>query len=227
MSQSHEYQQRILFHLEKVNAVSVTDDFMKLQQWQAQRLLETHWNLYQQPRFKPAIVFFKDELYSAVHFKERNSQLIKALPLMCTSLPTSVLAVVEKAAYLHYLSLELDALLLHQLGRAPDLNDLDMATWIKAYQQSDNQTDRIRQIDLIESIGFSLAKLVKKPLLEPLLAWARIPASVAGYGEVHAFVSGGFHAFKAMKHPPDFLNSVIETERSLSSQWFNQASASS
>jgi len=62
MRLTQEYQKNILFYLEKVNNIQITERFKALQQWQAQRLLNTHLSLYEQPRFQPAMNFFKDEL---------------------------------------------------------------------------------------------------------------------------------------------------------------------
>lgn len=220
MRHLQEYEQKILLHLEKVNATAQSLPFKALQAWQANRLLQTHSELYSQARFRPAMDFFKDELYSAEHFHRRNRQIIRALPLMCSTLPDSVLEIVANAAELHSLSLEMDTLLLHFLPTDVNFNTLSMEAWVEAYRRSDNPEDRARQIDLIESLGNELKRVVKKPMIKSLLNWARIPARVAGYQDIHHFVLSGFVAFEHLESPDDFLIPVIQRERELSAKWF-------
>lgn len=220
MRHLQKYEQKILLHLEKVNATAQSLPFKALQAWQANRLLQTHSELYSQVRFRPAMDFFKDELYSAEHFHRRNRQIIRALPLMCSTLPDSVLEIVANAAELHSLSLEMDTLLLHFLPTDVNFNTLSMEAWVEAYRRSDNPEDRARQIDLIESLGNELKRVVKKPMIKSLLNWARIPARVAGYQDIHHFVLSGFVAFEHLESPDDFLIPVIQRERELSAKWF-------
>jgi hypothetical protein len=220
MRHLQEYEQKILLHLEKVNATAQSLPFKALQAWQANRLLQTHSELYSQVRFRPAMDFFKDELYSAEHFHRRNRQIIRALPLMCSTLPDSVLEIVANAAELHSLSLEMDTLLLHFLPTDVNFNTLSMEAWVEAYRRSDNPEDRARQIDIIESLGNELKRVVKKPMIKSLLNWARIPARVAGYQDIHHFVLSGFVAFEHLESPDDFLIPVIQRERELSAKWF-------
>lgn len=220
MNQAHEYQKTILFHLEKVKNSRPSGRFRALQNWQANRLLNTHQELYRQAQFQPAMDFFKDELYSAEHFHRRNDQIIRALPLMCKTMPDTLLEIVASAAELHSLSLELDALLLHYLPTDLNINDLTLPIWVEAYNRCDNQTDRERQLDLIELLGNELKRAVRKPMIRPLLNWAKMPARLAGYQDIHQFVCNGYEAFAYLDNPDDFLIPVLQTERSLSKEWF-------
>ncbi|EAR08561.1 FFLEELY motif protein [Reinekea blandensis] len=221
MTHAHEYHNLILSHLEKVKRTRPTPEFKALQAWQANRLLNTHMALYEQPRFRPAMDFFKDELYSAEHFHRRNDQLIRALPLMCRTMPASVLDVVVSAAELHGLSLELDALLLHYLGNEPNLNELSLKSWVAAYRACQNPVDRARQLDLIELLGTELKTIVRKPMIRSLLSWATVPARLAGYDDIHQFVCRGYDAFDQLDNPDDFLIPVLTVERQLSDEWFS------
>lgn len=220
MRHIQEYEENILLHLEKVNAIELTDRFRALQLWQSDRLLNTHRALYEQPRFKPAMDFFRDELYSAAHFHRRNKQLIRALPLMCSTMPDSVLGIVADAAQLHSLSLEMDTLLMHYLPQDINIQSLTMDQWVAAYRACDNPEDRALQIELIERLGNELKRVVKKPMVKTLVGLAKVPARVAGYQDIHQFVTAGFHAFEHLDSPDEFLVPVIDRERALSVLWF-------
>lgn len=221
MKHAHEYQQIILHHLEKVKANRTDDRFHDLQAWQSERLLNTHIDLYRKPTFQPAMNFFKDELYNAEHFHRRNDQIIRALPLMCRTMPASILDIVSSAAELHSLSLDLDSLLLHFLPLDREIQNLTLTEWCQAYRACDNRMERDRQLDLIELLGNELKHAVKKPMIRPLLNWATVPARMAGYQDIHQFVCHGYDAFAQLDNPDDFLQPVIQRERQLSEQWFS------
>ena len=220
MRQAQKYQENILHHLAAVNNIPLTEDFSAFQLWQSNRLLNTHKSLYQQPRFKPAMLFFKDELYGSSHFKRRNQKLMRAIPLMCNTMPESILAIVEQAAELHNLTVSLDTLMIKKIAKVSSVNQLTMATWVKAYRDCRNQSERQRQLNLIESLGKALAKTVQKPRVHVLLNWARVPAMLAGYEDIHRFVCSGFNAFEKLENPNDFLDPIIRIERELSDTWF-------
>jgi hypothetical protein len=217
MTNTTKYGPVIKGHLLKVNNVQLTPELEALQRWQANRLMNTHDELYQQERFKPAMEFFRDELYCATHFHQRNTKLIQALPLMCRTMPASVLDLVVSAAHLHALSLELDQQLLKHLANT----DLSMASYIQAYKQCSNPIERALQIDLIEALGLELESVIHKPAIRKLLKWAKLPAAIAGYGEIHHFVWSGYQAFNRLERARDFVLPVVTKERELSSQWFN------
>jgi hypothetical protein len=139
---------------------------------------------------------------------------------MCATMPDSVLNIVAEAAQLHALSLELDLILLHFLGSNQDFSNLTMEQWVAAYRQSDNQTERYLQLDLIENLGNQLAVIVHKPMIGSLLNWAKIPARIAGYQNIHQFVCSGFSAFEHLEDAQAFLLPVLATERKLSKSWF-------
>lgn len=219
MSSAQKFEEIIKFHLEKVNSVKPTQSYYDLQNWQAKRLMATHDSLYQEARFRPAMEFFTNDLYCSKTFIDRNRQLLRALPMMSRVLPDSVLFIVAEAAELHSLTLEMDALLIHHLPTQTEISLLTLPEWVNAYQQSNNQQDRNRQIELIESLGQSLKGIVKKPMIRALLNWATVPAKVAGFEEIHSFICKGFYAFSELENPDDFLIPVVEKERELSSRW--------
>lgn len=224
MKHAHEYEINIRFYLEKINTAQLSEKFSALQLWQSQRLLNTHLFLYEDPRFQPAMNFFKDELYNAEHFIKRNEQINRALPMMCRTMPNSILNVIEKAAHLHGLSFELDHLLLHYLPVDQDIKQLTLDDWIEAYKRSGGREQRVLQIDLIEELGNELARVVKKPMIHKLLKWAKLPAKFAGYEDIHEFACIGFDAFSTLDDAQEFLQPVVTTERRLLKEWFGDAS---
>lgn len=216
-----QFETDIRHHLEAINKLEIDERFKKLQGWQSNRLFRTHENLYQERRFQPAMEFFMEELYGCEHFVARNQQLIRALHLMCRTMPATILQIVEDAAYLQHLSLKLDADLLANLPEGSDIENLSLTEWTAAYSACANRKERADQLDLIEKIGNELASIVHLPFIDFLLTWSAKPAKLAGYGDIHQFVTKGFGAFRDLNHPQEFLQPVISTERNLSCEWFS------
>jgi hypothetical protein len=151
--------------------------------------------------------------------------IMRALPIMCRTMPDKVLDIVVQAARLQILSLELDSILLHFLASKSDIESLTLEQWVKAYSMCNNRAERTIQIDIIEKLGLALSQLVKKPYINTLLSVSKFPAKLAGYHTLHTFVCEGFNAFTYMEQPNEFVESIVSTERNLSNQWFQQYQA--
>jgi hypothetical protein len=98
---------------------------------------------------------------------------------------------------------------------AAKANTLSAATYGAAYRKADRRADRERQIDLIESLGQSLDRLVHKPFVGTTLSLMRKPAQLAGLGELQDFLQRGYQAFTKMGDAHEFLALVIGREREL------------
>ena len=84
------------------------NDLEHLQSWQRQRLAGTYDDLISQPRYAAAGDFFLDELYGGLHFRERDQEMERVLPIMVRMLRDDMLLVLAEAFELQALSLEFD-----------------------------------------------------------------------------------------------------------------------
>ena len=207
--------------LEEADNFSISSQLKQIQHWQSDRLLTTHQHFYQQKSFRPAMDYFRLQLYCQTNFIERNQELIRVLPLMSKVLPQHMLQMVANAAELQLLTLKLDDRLVQQLSDS-DLNaGIPDAAYARAYGETCTLEERAHQIDLIEQLGFELSRLVKKPLISGLLKMAKGPAEVAGFADIHQFLAEGFYAFKKLKKPQMFLTPILTMERTISEFLFS------
>ncbi|MEM0912274.1 MAG: hypothetical protein AAGJ37_14965 [Pseudomonadota bacterium] len=201
----------------QVKAQGLTASIRGLQAWQTQRLLTTHDDLWRQKRFKPAMQFFIDEIYGPKDFSSRDVEIASVVPKMVKVLPDKAVAALYEALRLNSLSLELDIAMVGALkGRS-----IDRDSYLCAYQQCDNQDKRTEQIQLIETLGLRLAQVVQIRGVALILKLARKPARLAGVESLHNVLERGFHSFKELGNVHDFIDPIIDRERTLMTGMFS------
>ncbi|MFT5543770.1 MAG: hypothetical protein ACI97K_003278 [Glaciecola sp.] len=194
-----------------ISQQNLTATIRKLQTWQTKRLLTTHHDLWHSKRFKPAMQFFVDELYGPRDYSQRDIELARVVPKMAKILPNKGLVSLQAALRLNSLSLELDIALVHELGN----KEINRGNYFDCYRQSDNQSKREEQIQLLEDLGLDLEQVVKISGISAILMLSRKPAKVAGVKSLHEFLEKGFKSFKKLGEVRDFIDPIINRERKL------------
>jgi hypothetical protein len=192
-------------------------------EWQANRLGATYADLAADARYRDAVAFFRNDLYGAADFGQRDAELDRAAPTMARMLPQSVLVAVAKAIELNALSQELDRLLLARLPK--DEGSFTVAEYCAAYRAMGERSARERQIRLIGEVGAALDAYVNKPLVHAALLMMRHPARAAGFAVLQKFLERGFAAFRKMRGAALFLATVDRRERELMEAIFAGANA--
>ena len=194
-----------------------------LRNWQTSRLRQTHADLLQNPRYRPAVEFFLQELYGARDFSRRDHDIERAYPIIVRTMPAGALHSVVMAIELNVLSHELDADLLRVLIDEFAIRDqISEEVYAHAYRQCDNYTLRLRQIELISILGRDLERIVAKPFIYTALRLAKGPAHLAGFGELQQFIETGFHAFRHMGKAYQFLDTITQREMQILNRIYNQ-----
>jgi hypothetical protein len=178
--------------------------------FQAQRMADTHADLLEAPGTTAAARFFLADLYGTEDLSERDASLERVVPAMERMLPAAALWTVAEAISLDALSERLDAAMARRLGESFTEDD-----YIAAYRKAGTRADRERQIGHVESVGRALCELVRIPLIGSTLAMMRGPAKMAGLAELQSFLERGFKAFKGMKDPAGFVDTVVRREREI------------
>ncbi|MCZ7564165.1 MAG: hypothetical protein M5U08_10570 [Burkholderiales bacterium] len=199
------------------------DDRLRLREWQAARLKHTYPDLLASARYGRAARFFLDELYGPKDFAERDDEVARILPSMTRLLPVGAVRTFGLAVELDCLSEQLDAALVAALragGGADGALRIDERRYADAYRRCANRTERERQIQLVRQIGEALDALARKPLIARAVEMMRRPAELAGLAELHAFLEGGFAAFRQMQGAAEFLDTIERRERGIMDQLF-------
>src|SRR4030095_16518954 len=136
-----------------------------LADYQAQRLQETYADLAAQPRYRPAVEFFLEDLYGPVDYGQRDADIERVFPVMAHVLSGPALDSVTRALELRTLSEEFDARMVEILTQELGVTDmLDAKRYEEAFRRCDDRTGRLRQVELIEEIGRTLDQVVNHPV---------------------------------------------------------------
>lgn len=181
---------------------------VELQQWQSQRLLRSHADLRANPRYRKAVEFFFEELYSGGDPRLRDRDLLRVQRAMEKLLPAEALRALCLALELEIVSQELDADVTRNLPAGP----IAVETYAEGYRRAGRRADRERQIALLNQIGGYLDHVVRKPMIGALVRLARGPAHAAGFGTLQEFLERGLEAFEAMRGAGEFLETLRDRE---------------
>ena len=181
---------------------------VELQQWQSQRLLRSHADLRANPRYRKAVEFFFEELYSGGDPRLRDRDLLRVQRAMEKLLPAEALRALCLALELEIVSQELDADVTRNLPAGP----ISVETYAEGYRRAGRRADRERQIALLNQIGGYLDHVVRKPMIGALVRLARGPAHAAGFGTLQEFLERGLKAFEAMRGAGEFLETLRDRE---------------
>lgn len=188
----------------------LTQRWLAVKTWQAQRLRETYPDLLESARYAPACEFFLDELYGVKDFEQRDQEALRIGPKLARLLPQRAVETMAMAVELDELSETLDS----RLAAAIEM-PIDAPAYAEAYRTTATRAERQRQIDEVHSIGQGLERLARVPLLTGMLHMMRGPAEAAGLSHLHRFLQTGFDAFKKMGSAAEFLDIIRSRETAL------------
>ncbi len=180
-----------------------------LKAFQQGRFVQTYPDLLAHPRWGPAARFFLEELYGPADFSKRDQGFARVVPALVRLFPDEVVETVERLLALHSLSERLDT----EMGRVVDpLRAWDAESYPEAWRSVGRRTDREEQVALVLGVGRRLDRLTAQPGLRTSLRVMRVPAGLAGLGELQTFLERGFDAFRAMGGAGGFLDVVSARE---------------
>lgn len=187
---------------------SISEHIVQLQHWQCQRLIASHRQMHDHPKFNPAMRFFVEELYGPKDFSQRDNDIARVIPKMAKLLPEQALTSVASALHLNTLSYELDFDLVRQLNN----QTLSRQSYAEAYRACNNQAQRQQQLDFIQQLGSDLSEVVNIRGISMLLSMSAKPAKIAGLEALHAFLKQGYNAFNKLGKVEDFIEPVLSLE---------------
>ena len=184
----------------------------ELGQWQAQRLKQTHDDLYYSPSYREGLNFLLEDLYTPRAFTQRDEDFERVFPTMVRLLPESALAIVADLVELNLLTQNLDRQLVHVLHYEMGGPELENSAYAEAFRRCDNADSRYRQVRLVAQIGQDLQRYVDSRSLRVALKMTEGAAQMAGVGELHQFLRRGFRIFREMKGVDRLLDKIVRRE---------------
>lgn len=195
---------------------------------QARRFQGTYADLLETTLYRPAALFFLNELYSDKDYTERDAQFSRIAGALERIFPEQVVHTAVSLAQLHGLTEELDfSMAEHWMTHACGTEG---ARYIAAWRAVDRRSDRRQQLSTTLEVGAELDRLTRKHGLRTMLRMMRRPAQMAGLGSLQQFLEAGFDTFAAMGKKADavshFLGQVDARESALMTQLFDAPTVS-
>ena len=162
-------------------------------------------------------LFFLNEIYSFKDLSKRDQDLEKLLPTMGKMFPENTLEVIANAMVLDALTEELETKMAIKLGEF-----FTEEEYLNIYKSETSYEERLKQLKLVQDLGYCLCSLVKIPLISTTLKMMTIPAKFANLSEMHEFLNGGFQTFKNTKDPEGFMNTLVKREKEILDKIFIQ-----
>jgi hypothetical protein len=184
-----------------------------LRAWQSNRLRRTYADLLRQPRYRPACLFFLDEIYAPRNFTQRDHDIEQMYAFMQRFIPEQFLRPLSLTVEVNSLTMKLDRQLIEVLMSHLGVTDtITEEQYAEGYRLCDNYDERLHQIHLVYEIGSSLDRVIYLPLAGVTLSIASVPARRAGWGELTDFLERGYQAFKRLHGATSFMNTLRDRE---------------
>ncbi len=198
---------------ERVESKLLDPRLALLRQWQSERLARTYTDLMRNPRFRPAMRFFLQDIYAARDFSQRNHDIERMYEMLRRVAPEQMIRPLILTVELHYLTERLDEQLLEVLVQQLGMNgSLTVSLYAEAYRICNNYAVRVQQIDLIHEIGQLLNAIVRMPLTGPIFNLTKVTLGHAGWADLMAFTDRGYKAFKQLRGANEFLDTIRARE---------------
>lgn len=188
-----------------------------LKLFQQRRFADTYADLSATPRYAAATKFFLEELYGPRDFTQRDAQFARVVPALVRLFPDDIVRTVATLATLHSLSEVLDTAMAHHLPAETVSEETYRAAWCATARPE----DRTRQIELMMSVGLSMDRWTRKPLLRQSLRLMRGPAKAAGLEDLQRFLEAGFETFRNLRGAAEFLSIIERRERDIATDLFS------
>lgn len=209
--------QQIRGHLEQVVALrsarnadpALATRVAAVKQYQHDRFSRDYADLLCSARYAAPARFFLDDLYGPTDFTDRDAQFSRVVPALARLLPIGVIHTVTELAELHALSESLD----QEMARQLNTEAVDDRSYRAAWRAVGRFADRERQLRLLMSIGTSLERHTRTPLLPTTLRLMRGPARAAGLEQLQSFLERGLAAFVSMRGAQQFLEKILVNEQ--------------
>jgi hypothetical protein len=208
-------------HREEIERSGLDPQLALLRVWQAERLAHTYADLLEQPRYRPACLFFLNDIYAARDFSQRDHDLEAMYDFMRRVVPETISRPAALTINLHRMTEVLDRHLLDVLVNQLGVTDsITVEQYAEAYRRCDNYRERVEQIDAIIVICEYIDGIVHNPLSGPALSIAKRPMHRAGYGEVFSFLERGYDSFKRMHGSHHFRQTLRDREIGLLDRFY-------
>ncbi len=201
------------FRQHKAAHPRLADTFL-VAEWQAERLRNTHHDLYRHPGYHTGLEFLLTDLYAPASMTRRDDNIDRVFPKMVKWLPDNLLETFAGLVELNLITQQLDLEMAEQLVvRGIVIERMSDADYCAAFCASAQLARRERQILLVADVGRQLDRYVRNRTLGWLLSMTRGPAEIADLSDLHSFLHRGYSAFRQMDEVEALIERLVTREQ--------------
>lgn len=198
------------------------DIFRRLQDvqaWQKQRMQATHSKQFAEKQNVLMSKYFLNRLYGGPDFDalaEQIARLMKYAHKAEKLIPENAVKTGTSGVSLAILAVQLDEQVAMQLLEDyhphEALNDEMMRL---TYLKLDQGQSRLKQLDLLDQLGFSLDKYMRSFMVQAAFKMCKGAASKYNFNIMYEFMQDGFLAMKPLKSAEKFVKDFTAVERQI------------
>ena len=198
------------------------DIFRRLQDvqaWQKQRMQATHSKQFAEKQNVLMSEYFLNRLYGGPDFDalaEQIARLMKYAHKAEKLIPENAVKTGTSGVSLAILAVQLDEQVAMQLLEDyhphEALNDEMMRL---TYLKLDQGLSRLKQLDLLDQLGFSLDKYMRSFMVQTAFKMCKGAASKYNFNIMYEFMQDGFLAMKPLKSAEKFVKDFTAVERQI------------
>lgn len=198
------------------------DIFRRLQDvqaWQKQRMQATHSKQFAEKQNVLMSEYFLNRLYGGPDFDalaEQIARLMKYAHKTEKLIPENAVKTGTSGVSLAILAVQLDEQVAMQLLEDyhphEALNDEMMRL---TYLKLDQGQPRLKQLDLLDQLGFSLDKYMRSFMVQTAFKMCKGAASKYNFNIMYEFMQDGFLAMKPLKSAEKFVKDFTAVERQI------------
>lgn len=174
--------------------------------WQLAYMLPFYDNLRQSEDTRAAIDFIVTDL-AGIKISARDQEIQRVVPTMIRMLPGKALgmlaAAMEQNARILEINLTICDTYYSQHGDAIAFTEKNYCT---AARKAVTLTECLDLVKLTRALGHELDRTIRIPLLGVTLMTMRLPARLAGFGTLQAFLEKGYSTFRKLEDVDQFLD---------------------
>ena len=190
-----------------------------VQAWQKQRMQATHSKQFAEKQNVLMSEYFLNRLYGGPDFDalaEQIARLMKYAHKAEKLIPENAVKTGTSGVSLAILAVQLDEQVAMQLLEDyhphEALNDEMMRL---TYLKLDQGQPRLKQLDLLDQLGFSLDKYMRSFMVQTAFKMCKGAASKYNFNIMYEFMQDGFLAMKPLKSAEKFVKDFTAVERQI------------
>lgn len=190
-----------------------------VQAWQKQRMQATHSKQFAEKQNVLMAEYFLNRLYGGPDFDalaEQIARLMKYAHKAEKLIPENAVKTGTSGVSLAILAVQLDEQVAMQLLEDyhphETLNDEMMRL---TYLKLDQGQSRLKQLDLLDQLGFSLDKYMRSFMVQTAFKMCKGAASKYNFDIMYEFMQDGFLAMKPLKSAEKFVKDFTAVERQI------------